>query len=78
MLKIEVTEEFTCIELHGTSSDLAAQLADAVGRVTHKIIEREKPEDRQEIAGVLATVMAIAVRRAYTNTKEAQHEAEDC
>ena len=78
MLKIEVTEELTCIELHGTSSDLAAQLADAVSRVTHKIIERAKPEGRQEIAGVLATGMALAVKRAYDNTKEeADHEAEN-
>lgn len=78
MLKIEVTEELTCIELHGTSSDLAVQLVDAVSRAAHIIIERAKPEDRQEIAGVLETVMALAVRRAYTKTKEAQHEAEDC
>lgn len=77
MLKIEVTEELARIELCGTSSDLAAQLAEAVGHVTHKIIERAKTDDRRELAGVLATGMALAVRRAYTKTKEAQHEAEN-
>ena len=63
--------------MRGTASDLATQLAEAVGQVTHRIIEHAKPEDRQEIAGVLATGMALAVRRAYTMTKEAHHEAEN-
>ena len=59
MLNVRATGDPTSLDMVGSPSDLATELARAVQHVCAKLITHVNPEDRQELAGALAAGMTL-------------------
>lgn len=65
MLNVRATGDTTSLDMVGSPSDLATELARVVQHVCARLITHVNPEDRQELAGTLAAGMTLAVKQAY-------------
>ena len=64
MLRIETTETETRLDMHGNSNQLANEMLRALKLLCKKIISMEQPEDRKELAAMLATGWVQVTREA--------------
>ncbi|MBP0975689.1 MAG: hypothetical protein J6S92_00855 [Oscillospiraceae bacterium] len=69
MLKIEVTETETRLDMHGNSNQLANDMLRALKLLCKKLIGMEVPEDRKELAATLATGWVQATREALKEVR---------
>ena len=70
MIKAHACKGKTGLEIYGSASEIATELHHIVEHTTLQIIKRAKPEDRKELAMILAQGMATAVNDAFLDVQK--------
>ena len=70
MIKAHACKGKTGLEIFGSASEIATELHHIVEHTALQIIKRAKPEDRKELAMILAQGMATAVKDAFLDVQK--------
>lgn len=72
MIKAHACRGKTGLEIYGSASEIATDLHHIVEHTALQIIKRAKPEDRKELAMILAQGMATAVKDAFLDVQKGE------